>query len=473
MLRKSAVIAVLALLLPLLAATGMSSSTAAPARSAAPALSLAQIQSMTTNISGMAYAAMPLWSPLNYTDPGGPTFNNPNGSKASQRRNLDRIAKMVRSTQGYRVRSVAQCPRVRAQFPNEIRIALYSFSDPRVADALIAAHRRCVSVQVLMNDHLSNGTVPAFGKLQRYLGTRMGSRSWARRCNNGCRGRGGVLHSKIYLFSQAYYARKPVVVGSSNMTGKAANVQWNDLIVFKDRPVMYGQYFRLFNEMAQDRLANQPAQDLYDGGYLTMVWPQYGMTRSRDRVMRELNRINCRARTTNGAGYRGRTTVTFNIHAWEGDRGMWIAGKIANLKNTGCDVRVLYGLMAPRIHRYLKSQGVRTRRTIFDRDGNGLTEMYTHMKQVTISGVYDGNRSMYVTYTGSENFSHKTVVSDEIWMAIPGGGIWSRYQRHFNMIWSSNYYSNWTYAWYSQSSTPVHARPKNAIIVDAEDLELG
>jgi hypothetical protein len=362
---------------------------------------------------------------------------------------------------------------VRTQFPNEIKIALYSFSDYAAANALIAAHNRCVSVQVLMNDHLTNRMVPAFGKLQSRLGSRFGNRSWARRCNNGCRGKGGVLHSKFFMFTRAGWAVQAVGVGSTNITGKAMNVQWNDLVFFIRRGEMWRQYMTTFTEMARDRFVWPLRLEFMDGYYKTMLWPQYGHNRSNDRVVREMNAIDCKTRPTGGTGYAGRTAVSINIHAMEGDRGLWIADKIVRLHRGGCYVRVLYGMIAPRIHRYMKANGVRSRRTIFDRNGNGYAEQYTHMKAMTISGVFLGNTAARVTYTGSENFSHKTVVSDEIWVRVPGGAVWSAYQNLFNKIWNSNYYSNPKYAIYVESNTPVHARQRGAIVVDNEDLELG
>jgi len=471
MLRRAAV-AVLTIVLPLTAMSGVSSSTAASsarAASTAPAPSLAQLRAMTPNIESMAFAALPQWAPSTYNDTGGASFNNPNGSKASRRRNLDRIKRMVNATPGYRVRYVSQCPRTP---PHRIKIALYSFSDFPVADALIAAHRRCVGVNVLMNDHLTNRQVPAYGKLQKYLGRRIANRSWARRCQDGCRAGNGVLHSKMFLFTRTGRRGRVVGFGSSNMTGKAANVQWNDLFFVFGRNGIWNQHQRIFTEMQRDRLPARPiARDYHDGPYLSMFWPQYGHSRSTDRVMREFNKVNCAGRPTNRTGYAGRTMVSINIHAMEADRGLWIAQKIIALHKAGCKVRVLYGLIAPRIHRAFKNNGVPTRRTIFDRDGNGLTEMYTHMKAVSISGRYDGSTGTRVTYTGSENFSNKTVGADEVWVRIPGQAPWSRYQQWFNMIWNSNFYSNPKYAWYSQSDTPVHARQKGAIIVDDEDLE--
>ncbi|WP_167880545.1 phospholipase D-like domain-containing protein [Nocardioides guangzhouensis] len=419
----------------------------------------------------------PRTSPANTTPAWGPSFNNPaRGGSTAARRNIERIYRMIQSTKGYRVARPSRCPGHERNWPNRIRIALYSFSDNRVADALIRAHRRCVSVQVLMNDHLSNRDVPAFGRLQNALGHDRTRRSWARRCQRGCRGSVGPLHTKMYLFSRTGKANKVVVFGSSNMTGKAANVQWNDLFVWKGRVGLYDQFTTIFKESARDRRAPAPIERNYRNGVLkTMFWPQPGHTKATDRVLKALQEVRCGMRPTGGTGYAGHTAVAINIHAMEGDRGLYIAQYIVKMKKAGCRVRVLYGLIAPRIHRTFKNGGVPTRRTIFDRDDNGLTDMYTHMKYVGINGVVGGDRSARVMYTGSENFSQKTIGGDEVWQRIPMTKAWRPYQNLFDMIWNSNFYSNPKYAFYQQSSTPIHARMQqynpDALLITGEDLE--
>ena len=142
-------------------------------------------------------------SPGHTTPLWGPSFNNPTQGTTANRRNIERVYRMIQSTKGYKgIKRPSQCPTKSAVYPNTIRIALYSFSDGRIADALIRAHRRCVSVKVLMNDHLSNRDVPAFGRLQRPSAPTAYRRSWARRCKDGCRGSAGPLHTKMYLFSK-------------------------------------------------------------------------------------------------------------------------------------------------------------------------------------------------------------------------------------------------------------------------------
>jgi hypothetical protein len=480
MIRRAAVPAALTFLLPILVTAGVTSSSAAPvAPQPAAATASANLGTLAGSTVGMVdWSTRAKFSPGHSTPAWGPSFNNPSKGWDASRRNLERIYRMVQSSKGYRgIRNPGQCPSREANFPSTIRIALYSFSDNRVADALIRAHRRCVSVKVLMNNHLSNRDVPAFGRLQRVLGYDRSRRSYARRCQQGCRGSHGPLHTKMYLFSKTGKAANVVVFGSSNMTGKAANVQWNDLFVWKDRKGLYDQFMEIYKESARDRRAPAPIERNYrNAGLLTMFWPQPGHTKATDRVMRALRQVRCGTRPTGGTGFDGHTAVSINIHAMEGDRGLYIAQKIVGMRKAGCRVRVLYGLIAPRIHRTFKAGGVASRRTIFDRDKNGYTDMYTHMKYVGINGVVGDDRSARVMYTGSENFSHKTVGADEVWQRIPSTRAWRRYQALFDMIWKSNYYSNPKYAFYQQSSTPIHARmtqwiDPNSLLITPEDLE--
>jgi phosphatidylserine/phosphatidylglycerophosphate/cardiolipin synthase-like enzyme len=476
MIRKAVAVTALSLLLPVLGVVALPTVAAGSASTAVPAAHAPT--AARASVMSDKWKRHPRTSPANTTPAWGPSFNNPaRGGSAAARRNIERIYRMIQSTKGYKgIKKPSACPSNRANYPNTIFIALYSFSDGRVADALIRAHRRCVAVRVLMNDHLSNRDVPAFGRLQRALGSNRAHRSWARRCHNGCRGSVGPLHTKMYLFSKTGKAKQVVAFGSSNMTGKAANVQWNDIFVWKGRAGLYKQFMTIFTESARDRRARAPLERNYrNGDLVTMFWPQPGHTKATDRVLKALKQARCATRPTGGTGFNGHTAVSINIHAMEGDRGLYIANHIVKMRKAGCRVRVLYGLIAPRIHRTFKAGGVASRRTIFDRDDNGFTDMYTHMKYLGINGVVGRDRSARVMYTGSENFSHKTVGADEVWQRIPNTRAWKKYQQLFDMIWNSNFYSNPKYAFYQQSSTPIHARMQqynpDALLVTSEDLE--
>ena len=366
MIRRAAVPAAMTFLLPVLVTAGVSATSAsASAPAQAPPSSVAQASTAPQKAPRAALAAHnwdnhPGRSPGSSTPVWGPSFNNPTKTGAATRRNLDRVYRMIQSTKGYSVARPSPYRGTPTNWPNTIRIALYSFSDGRVADALIRAHRRCISVRVLMNDHLSNSDVPAFGRLQRVLGHNRATRSWARRCHQGCRGSHGPLHTKMYLFSQTGRARDVTVFGSSNMTGKAAYVQWNDLFVWKDRPGLYDQFSEIFAESARDRAragagANATTPTASSRRCSGRSRVTTGPTTGRCKALKE---VRCGVRPTGGTGYGGRTAVTIKMHAMEGERGLYIAQHIVRMRKAGCRVRVLYGLIAPRIHRTFKTGGV-------------------------------------------------------------------------------------------------------------------
>ena len=96
-----------------------------------------------------------------------------------------------------------------------IRIAVYSFDREGVADALIAAHKRGVKIQMLLNDHQDTH---AMKRVRAVLGTNRFAKSFIYKCKQGCRTFADQyrnLHSKFYTFTQAGKSKDVLVVGSS------------------------------------------------------------------------------------------------------------------------------------------------------------------------------------------------------------------------------------------------------------------
>ena len=84
-----------------------------------------------------------------------------------------------------------------------IRIAVYSFDREGVADALIAAHKRGVKIQMLLNDHQDTH---AMKRVRAVLGTNRFAKNFIYKCKQGCRTFADQyrnLHSKFYTFTQA------------------------------------------------------------------------------------------------------------------------------------------------------------------------------------------------------------------------------------------------------------------------------
>src|SRR4051812_10953519 len=134
-----------------------------------------------------------------------------------------------------------------------IRIALFSFDRKYVASRLIAAKKRGVHVQVLLNDHQ---VTPAQRMLHRALGTKRTRKSFAYECSHGCRSGGENLHTKFYLFSHTGGARNTVMTGSVNLTGNSAMNQYNDLWVLNDAPRLTHTFGVLWAQMKKDKRAH-------------------------------------------------------------------------------------------------------------------------------------------------------------------------------------------------------------------------
>ena len=175
--------------------------------------------------------------------PTGPFFNDPHRKKG-----WFRIERKVIDT-------IKHTPR-----GSTIRIAVYSFDRMPVAKALIAAHRRGVKVQMILNDH-------QYTKAMRAIRTEIGAKryrsSFIYRCTAGCRSKQNQynnMHTKFYSFSQAGRSTDVLAVGSANMMLNADIHQWNDLYFTSGDHELFRQFVRLFKDMRKDYSTRQPAQ---------------------------------------------------------------------------------------------------------------------------------------------------------------------------------------------------------------------
>jgi hypothetical protein len=319
-----------------------------------------------------------------------------------------------------------------------IRIATYSIADGRFARALQAANRRCVSVQVLMNSHLTAVTSPSYGRIQRALGKRrkhvVHQRSFAHRCSNGCLGT-AVLHSKIYLFSRAGRAKDVVMTGSSNMTRNAVGIQWNDLYTVNDNAKLFGQYRHMFGKMRPDRPERGPWV-VRDGRYETYFYPFRRATRRTDLTMRALESIRCSGARA-PAGAHGHTVVYIAMHSWFEERGTYLARRVRQMYDHGCRVRILYSFISHRIYRILTSgtgPRMQARRVLFAGASGLVASKYSHMKMFAASGRVGRNPSDWVVWTGSNNWTNKARHADEVTLRISSRSVYRAYVRRWQFM---------------------------------------
>ncbi len=400
-------------------------------------------------------------SPGTFVPHTGASFNHVMGRQSSQRTNLTRIIKTVNGMPGYREATPSTCPTSASVLPGTIRVSLYSLTDQAVAKALVAASRRCVSVQVLMNDHLNSKNDGAWSRLAGALGSSVYHadgrvrRSFAHRCHHACRG-GGVLHSKMYLFNSTVPApqdaqnriRRTVITGSSNMTANAAKVQWNDLYAVANRRGLFNEFTHEFGLMRKDNgFHRNPSSAPTDGPYRVSFAPG---PRGYDPYVSLLRSVHCSG-ATGGSGIHGHTVIYINMHAWFGTRGAALANRVRHLYNQGCYVRVLYSFMAYKsVYKKLVTHTngrMVVRRTIFSSNGRTAT-LYSHFKNIAISGHVGSHTARRMAVTGSNNWTNEGINFDEVVLRISTTSAYRSYRNQW--IYIRNHKSSPVYANYSE-----------------------
>jgi hypothetical protein len=166
----------------------------------------------------------------------GLTFNNPTTGTVGHRRILTVLEKAIdNAPPGSRIRWPSTCST--------------STAPP---DKLIAAHKRGVIVQLLIDDYpMSVQTL----RVRAALGTRKSTdKSFVSRCKNSCMSSElSVMHAKFYLFSHSGASRNVSMISSANpYTGNTA-VSWNNHHIIVGDQKLYDSLNRYFVDMLPDR----------------------------------------------------------------------------------------------------------------------------------------------------------------------------------------------------------------------------
>jgi phosphatidylserine/phosphatidylglycerophosphate/cardiolipin synthase-like enzyme len=319
-----------------------------------------------------------------------------------------------------------------------IRIALFSFDRKYVASKLVQAKRRGVHVQVLLNDHQ---VTPAQRLLHRVLGTNRHKKSFAYECHHGCRSTGENLHTKFYLFSHTGGAFRTVMTGSVNLTGNSAMNQYNDLYVINNAKKLTSRFRVLFSQMRRDKPAHPGWLVQHAGPHFTVEATPYPHPGPRhDPIISILNKVRCLG-ATHGTGNKvHHTIVRVIMHAWNDERGHYIAQKVRQLYAAGCDVKLQYGFAGANVRATFASKTPRgyipVHTTGKDTNEDGLIDLYTHQKELLISGHYGKSTHTRLVVTGSSNYNKDGIRGDEeIFLIKNRLPAWKDYINDFTRMW--------------------------------------
>jgi hypothetical protein len=319
-----------------------------------------------------------------------------------------------------------------------IRIISWNIASRGFVDKVIAAHKRGVSVRLLMAKGKAEGNADYLRlrkalRAKRPRGNRLPDRyrSWIRVCEQSCRGKRGIAHSKLFLFSKVGRARRVVMSTSANATEVAVNYQWNDLYTVTGSKSIYKGFVDAFLESSKDKPVKRGYREYHGKEVMGYIYPWKGANARGDRVMTELRRITC-VGARGGTGVNGRTRIRIAQDAIIDQRGIEI-GKILRTKwENGCNIRIVFALMGSQVRGILRhtSRGpVPMQQIVSDFDDDGIYDRYLHSKSMTVSGWYRKDRSARVAWQGSENWSGLAKLSDEQGFRIHRGGAEGVYAR--------------------------------------------
>lgn len=320
---------------------------------------------------------------------------------------------------------------------SQIRLVTWNFSNALFVNDIIAAHKRGVSVQIIM----ANGLASKQGAGSYYPRTRdalaKGNKkrsedmvSWFRTCKNSCRGKEGIQHGKFFMFSHTGGRNNVVMSTSANLTDAAAYVQWNDLLTVVDRQVTWDNYVKIFKQMSKDKPRKGAFYTFQDGDYEGWFFPNMGKVRNYN-VLRMLDKVKCKG-AVGDAGKNGRTVIRVSQAVFNGRPGTAVSGKLKGLKERGCKIRLVYGVLNNNARANL--QDIPRRTILEDTNGDGYVDRYIHMKALTISGNYDGKRSSHIVYQGSANWSGMSTLSDEQGFIIRSKRLERSYSKFINYL---------------------------------------
>ncbi len=425
--RSSIVVLVVGLLASMLSIATVAS-TASAASTAAPAASSARV------------AGQP---PQNYVIPATSYFAYPNRSGAERMAIRGRVLRTIQSTWGG-----PKTPAGLARAGNgTIRIATWTFKDMAVAKALVNARTRGVSVQVVAAKSANKG-VPAW----RYLKKRFGSKlykpghpetrdqvSFARECRGSCRGGGGTAHAKYFMFTNVGMRHEPatVIQSSMNLTPMGYQGQWNQAEVTHNQSI-WNAFMTIYRQTRIGRPVRASYRNFPVGNILSSFYPLHGARASNDPVMGMLNKTSCTG-ASGGGTTSGRTKIRIIQYSIYGDRGVWIAKRLRQLWNRGCDIRLIYAVSSRPVLSILRNGSGRgaipVRQSVIT---NGRREIvkYNHSKWMTITGHYGGASAAYMTMSGSANWSLFAFSGDEQVQTISSRDQALRHNSAFNTTWS-------------------------------------
>jgi len=296
-----------------------------------------------------------------------------------------------------------------------IRIITRSFSLHPVADALVDAHQRGVSVQIIANRFASKD-FRAVAKMKDEVGTDRRQDSFIYLSSGSKRGPRTGTHQKTWTFSRVGDSRHVVMVGSANLSYYSTQ-QYSDMYVFVDRTDVWRAFDRDFRDQVGIEKPRGPGWAPVLGKDRAWFFP--GWDEDTDPLQAILRELPARG-----------TVLRFAMYAWHSERGRRLAEIVAEKARGGAKVQVISLNIGKEIVATLRAAGVEVHSARF-RNGN---DVHSKLSLLSWTGA-DGARHRRVI-TGSDNFGSDSLPRDELALEIDAGrgSSWRRYVRWYDAM---------------------------------------
>ncbi|MFF3836694.1 phosphatidylserine/phosphatidylglycerophosphate/cardiolipin synthase family protein [Streptomyces sp. NPDC001930] len=410
---------------------------------------------LRTSVTVLAVGASLLVAPSASAEPvlavtTGAVFNDPNSTDAAARgRILSHLAGLVDG----------------AEAGSSIRISLYLFHSVYLANKLGDAHKRGVTVQVVVDaDSKSTGLETLKTRLADPAGS---PGSWVRTCKpeeaclaldpgttaadpNGTYD--NVNHNKFFLFSRTkgkgdVFVDDVVVQGSGNLTSQDTDDWWNDALTVVGNTELFDAYTRYFDDQAAAAVGQTPqvadyAHDTQAGPAKVYFFPRS----STDTVVNILATVapvgtpdSCTGNSPGVGTADGRTKIRIaqgHITRTEVARKLW------ELANAGCDIEIVYrsldnwtaddqpmGQVANWLTRPVTGKGRITLHQL-DNDKRGGSD--SHTKYLLVEGTYYGGVNKKIVFTGSHTYTTTALkYNDEALLKYEDATVFDAYVKNF------------------------------------------
>lgn len=358
------------------------------------------------------------------------TFNDPSGDTTAQSRIRDHIIDLIEG----------------AAAGSTITVAMYTFTEDPVADALVAAKARGVNVRVILDHTTVTMDGGEYTTLADGLGTDRTQPSWAFACpaGRGCLGTrvlpsdsdGPINHNKFFLFSSTGGTSDVVVQSSANMTNTQRTDLFNNAVTIVDAG-LYDIYQAYFSDLLKYGTSSTGLSNYYktpsSGPYKAYFFPrkeasgtEYNNDASTDTVKLILDNVSC----------SGGTQIRMAANLFTRDE---VASKLVSLKNAGCQVYLAYDGNPSSMSATVESilSGKLTKRVQCYEDRPSGVKVGLHSKYLLINGTYDGTANKKLVWTGSHNYTYPSLrANDETLLKIDDAALYDQFKANHDYLMS-------------------------------------